>query len=90
MSIPPARPRCLDFFSTPLVIMRSPGGLSGEARLLPVRQSGQGVGLTRAFAEARDDRRDTGLTEQRSPVMVRARLPGAPPSTGTRTAMTTD
>jgi hypothetical protein len=76
MSIPPARPRCLDFFSTPLVIVRSPGGLSGEAGLLPVRQSGQGVGLTRAFAQALDDPRDPGLTEHTFLEMVRARVYG--------------
>jgi hypothetical protein len=77
MSIPPAWQQCLDFFDTLLVIKRSPGRLSGDAGLLPVRQSGQGVGLTRAFAEARDGPCDPGPQGPRPPVMVRARLSGA-------------
>jgi hypothetical protein len=38
MSIPPAWPQVLDFFSTPIVIEPSPGQLSSDAGLLPVRQ----------------------------------------------------
>jgi hypothetical protein len=51
MSIPAAWPHVLDFFATPLVIEPSPGQLSGDAGLLPVRQFDQRIGLTRAFAE---------------------------------------
>jgi hypothetical protein len=38
MSIAPAWPQCLAFFGTPLVIEPSPGQLSGDAGLLPIRQ----------------------------------------------------
>jgi hypothetical protein len=60
MSIPPAWPQVLDFFGTPLVIEPSPGQLSSDSGLLPVRQFDQHIGLTRAFAEALDDTRDPG------------------------------
>jgi hypothetical protein len=46
MSIPAAWPQVLDFFGTPLVIEPSPGQLS-RAELLPLRQFGQRIGLTR-------------------------------------------
>jgi hypothetical protein len=39
MSLAPAWPQCLAFFGTPLVIEPSPGQLSGDAGLLPMRQS---------------------------------------------------
>ena len=58
MSLPGAWPQVLDFFGTPLVIEPSPGRLSGDAGLLPVRQFDQRIGLTRAFGEALDDPRD--------------------------------
>jgi hypothetical protein len=48
MIIPPAWPQVLDFFGIPLVIEPSPGQLSGDAGLLPVRQFDQRIGLTRA------------------------------------------
>ncbi len=38
MSIAPAWQHCLAFFGTPLVIEPSPGQLSGDAGLLPIRQ----------------------------------------------------
>jgi hypothetical protein len=38
MSIAVAWPQCLDFFGTRLVIEPSPGQLSGDAGLLPIRQ----------------------------------------------------
>jgi hypothetical protein len=60
MSILPAWPQVLDFFGTPLVIGPSPGQLSSDAGLLPVRQFDQRIGLTRAFAEALDDPRVPG------------------------------
>jgi hypothetical protein len=41
MSIPSARPQSLDFFGTPIVIEPSPGQLSSDAGLLPVRQFGE-------------------------------------------------
>jgi hypothetical protein len=68
----------LDFFGTPLVIEPSPGQLSGDAGLLPVRQFDERVGLTRAFAEALDDPRYPGLTEHTFPEMVRSRVYGIP------------
>ena len=72
MSIPPAWPQVLDFFGPPLVIEPSPGQLSGDAGLLPIRQFDQRIGLTRAFAQALDDPRDAGLTEHTFLEMVRA------------------
>ena len=38
MSLTGVWPQVLDFFGTPLVIEPSPGQLSGDAGLLPVRQ----------------------------------------------------
>ena len=74
MSLAPAWPQCLAFFGTPLVIEPSSGQLSGDAELLPVRQLDQCIGLTRAFADARDDPRDPHLTEHTFLEMVRSRL----------------
>jgi hypothetical protein len=74
MSIPPVWPQCLDFFGTPVVIEPSPGQLSGDAGLLPVRQFDQRIGLTRAFAAALDDPRDPDLTEHPFLEMVRSRV----------------
>ena len=76
MSVPPAWPQVLDFFGTPLLIEPSPGRLSGDAGLLPVRQFDQRIGLTRAYAEAVDGPRATGLTEQSLPERARARVVG--------------
>jgi hypothetical protein len=73
MNVPPAWPQVLDFFGTPLVIEPSPGQLSSDGGLLPIRQFDQSIGLTRAFAEALDDPRDPELTEHTFPEMVRAR-----------------
>ena len=61
MSLPGDWPEVLDFFGTPMVIEPSPGQLSGDAGLLPIRQFDQRVGLTRAFADALDDPRDADL-----------------------------
>src|SRR5262249_37068348 len=66
----------LDFFGTPLVSEPSPGQLSGDARLLPIRQFDERIGLTRTFAEALDDPRDPDLTEHPFPEMVRSRVYG--------------
>jgi hypothetical protein len=74
MSLPSAWPQCLDFFGTPIVIEPSPGQLSSDAGLLPVRQFDQRVGLTRAFADALDDPRDPDLTEHTFREMVRSRV----------------
>ena len=74
MSLPGVWPQVLDFFGTPLVIEPSPGQLSGDAGLLPVRQFDQRIGLTRAFADALDDPRDRGLTEHTFLEMVRSRV----------------
>jgi hypothetical protein len=76
MSIPAVWPQVLDFFGTPLVIEPSAGQLSGDAGLLPLRQFDQGIGLTRAFADALDDPRDLGLTEHSFLEMVRSRVHG--------------
>jgi hypothetical protein len=76
MSLPDVWPRVLDFFGTPLVIEPSPGQLSSDAGVLPVRQFDQGVGLTRAFADALDNPHDPGLAEHSFPEMVRARVYG--------------
>ena len=62
MSIPSAWPQVLDFFGAPLVIESSPGQLSGDAGLLPVRQFDQRIGLTRANACALDAPRDPDLS----------------------------
>jgi hypothetical protein len=76
MSLAGVWPQVLDFFGTPLVIEPSPGQLSGDAGLLPVRQFDQRIGLTRAFAEALDDPRDPDLTEHTFLEMVRSRVYG--------------
>jgi hypothetical protein len=76
MSIPFADPQVLDFFGTALVIELSPGQLSGDAGLLPIRQFDQGIGLTLAFAAALDDPRDPRLTEHTVREMVRSRVYG--------------
>jgi hypothetical protein len=76
MSPPPVWPQCLDFFGTSLVIERSPGQLSSDAGLLPIRQFDQRIGLTLAFAQALDDPRDPDLTEHTFLEMVRARVYG--------------
>jgi hypothetical protein len=46
MSIAPAWPQCLAFFGTTLVIEPSPGQLSGDAELLPIRPFDQRMGLS--------------------------------------------
>src|SRR5215470_5222222 len=76
MSLPGVWPQVLDFFGTPLVIEPSPGQLSSDAGLLPVRQFDQHIGLTRAFADALDDPRDPDLTEHSFLEMVRSRVYG--------------
>jgi hypothetical protein len=76
MSIAAAWPQVLDFFGTPLVLELSPGQLSGDAGLLPVRQFDQRIGLTRAFADALDDPRDADLTAHSFLEMVRSRVYG--------------
>jgi hypothetical protein len=44
MSIAPARQQCLAFLATPLVIEPSPGQLSSDAGLLPIRPFDQHIG----------------------------------------------
>jgi hypothetical protein len=60
----------------PLVIEPSPGQLSGDAGLLPIRQFDERIGLTQAFAAALDDPRDPDLTEHSFLEMVRSRVYG--------------
>jgi hypothetical protein len=76
MSVPGGWPQVLDFFGTPLVIEPSPGQLSSDAGLLPVRQFDQRIDLTRAFAAALDDARDPGLIDHTLLEMVRSRVYG--------------
>jgi hypothetical protein len=76
MSLPPTGPQVLDFFGTPLVIEPSPGQLSSDAGLLPIRQLDQRIGLTLAFTAALDDPRDPDLTDHTFREMVRARVYG--------------
>src|SRR5262245_53905564 len=64
MSITAAWPQVLEFFGVPLVIEPSPGQLSGEAGLLPIRQFDERIGFTWAFADALDDPRDPDLIKQ--------------------------
>jgi len=58
------------------VIEPSPGQLSCDAGLLPIRQFDQRIGLTRTFADALADPRDPDLTEHTFPGMVRSRVYG--------------
>ncbi|HEY7427191.1 MAG TPA: hypothetical protein VH682_23355 [Gemmataceae bacterium] len=51
MRIPSTWSQVLDFFDMPLVIEPSPGQLSSDAGLLPVRPFDQRSGLTRTFAD---------------------------------------
>jgi hypothetical protein len=74
MSIAAAWPQCLAFCGTPLVIESSPGQLSGEAGLLPIRQFDERIGLSQAFAAALDDPRDPDLTAHTFLEMVRSRV----------------
>src|SRR5215471_8702907 len=76
MMLPSAWPQGLDFFGTPLVIEPSPGQLSGDAGLLPIREFDERVGLTQAFADALDDPRDPDLTEHTFLEMVPSRVYG--------------
>src|SRR6516225_7155401 len=76
MSIPSAWSQVLDCLGTPLVIEPSPGQLSSDAGLLPIRQFDERVGLTWSFAEALDDPRDPDLTEHAFLEMVRSRVYG--------------
>jgi len=46
MSLSTAWPHVLEFFGTPLVIEPSPGQLSSDAGLLPVRQFHERIGRT--------------------------------------------
>jgi hypothetical protein len=76
VTIPSAWPQVLAFPGTPLVIQPSPGRLSGDAGLLPVRQFDQRIGLTRANACALDAPRDPDLTEHPFLETVRSRAYG--------------
>ena len=76
MSIPPGWPQVLEFFGTLLFNEPSPGQLSGDAGLLPLRQFDQRLGLTWAFAEALDDPRDPELAEHTFREMVWCRVYG--------------
>jgi hypothetical protein len=66
----------LGFFGRPIVLGPSPGQLSIDAGLLPVRQFDQRTGLTQAFVKALDDPRDPDLAEHTFLEMVRSRVYG--------------
>jgi Transposase DDE domain group 1 len=55
---------------------RSPGQLTSDAGLLPIRQFDERIGLTRAFADALDDPRAPALTGHTFLEMVRSRVYG--------------
>ena len=74
MSRPAAGRQVLDFFGTPIVIEPSPGQLSGDAGLLPIRQFDERIGLTQALTAALDDPRDPDLTEPSFLEMIRSRV----------------
>src|SRR5262249_26691737 len=76
MSLPSAWPQVLDFLGTPLVIEPSPGQLSSDTGLLPIRQFDERIALTQAFADALADPRDPDLTEHSFLEMVRSRVYG--------------
>jgi hypothetical protein len=76
MSIPRTWPQVLDFFGTPIVIEPSPGQLFSDGGLLPIRHFDECIGLTRSFANALDDHRDSDLIEHPFLEMVRARVYG--------------
>jgi hypothetical protein len=76
MQSPAAWPQVLGFFGRPLVIEPSPGQLSSDTGLLPIREFDERVGLTLAFTEALDDPRDPDLTEHTFLEMVRSRVYG--------------
>ena len=76
MSILRTWPQVLDFFGMLIVIEPSPGQLSSDAGLLPIRQFDERIGLTQAFADALDDPRDSALTEHTFLEMVRSRAYG--------------
>src|ERR1700734_69111 len=76
MSIQPAWQETLDFFGTTLVVEPSPGQLSSDAGLLPIRQLDQRLGLTQAFAAVLNDPRDPDLLEHTTLEMVRSRVYG--------------
>jgi hypothetical protein len=61
MIIASAWPQVLEFFGTPLVIEPSPGQVSSNVRLLPVRQFDQRMGLSQASIDALDAPRDFQL-----------------------------
>jgi hypothetical protein len=74
VSLPTAWPQVTDFFGTlPVIVIPSSGPFSGRRRLLPVRQFGPRIGLTRAFAAALDDPRHPALTQHTFLEVVRAR-----------------
>jgi hypothetical protein len=76
MSVPPAWSQVLDFFDMPLVIEPSPGQLSCDAGLQPIRQFDQRIGLPWAVADALADPCDPDLTEHTFVAMVRSRVYG--------------
>ena len=81
MILPFPWPQGLDFFGTPIVIEPSPGQLSSDAGLLPIRQFDDRIGLTRAFAAALPSPsgahpRDPGLAGHTFLEMVRSRVYG--------------
>ncbi len=75
MSIPAAWPRVLDFFGAPPVSERSPGRRPVTPDCSPPASWTRASG-SRAFAEAVDGPRATGLTEHSRSERARARVVG--------------
>jgi hypothetical protein len=73
MSIPAPTPQVLRFFGTSLVFERSPGHSPVALDFSPPASWDPRIGLTRAFAEAMDGPRGTGLAEQSLSERARAR-----------------
>jgi hypothetical protein len=71
MIIPPAGRPVLGRPGTPLVVEPSPSQFRSDAGLLPIRQLDGKIGLTQAFADARDSR-DAERTEHTFLGMARA------------------
>ena len=73
MSIAATWPQCLSFFGTPLVIEPSPGQLSSDAGLLPIRYFDQRMGFAPVFVRTIDDPCNPDRTKHRFLEIVGAR-----------------
>lgn len=76
MSIQPAWQRAFDFLGLPIVVEPSDEQLSSDAGLLPLRQFDERIGLTRQFAAALDDPRQSSRIRHELLEMTRTRIYG--------------